>query len=76
MLKCYIVKILYDIFKIKSLEKNVVCFRNFEDVDNHDCYDIAYRTKSDCEVVYPCPFSLLKLLLYNLYTEETWEIAN
>lgn len=44
-------------------------FRNFEDADDHDCYDAAYRTKTDCEFVYPCPFSLLKLLLYNLYTD-------
>ncbi|KAL6255359.1 hypothetical protein P5V15_013697 [Pogonomyrmex californicus] len=46
-----------------------IILRNFEDADNHDCYDIAYQIKSDCEIVYPCPFSLLKLLLYNLYTE-------
>ncbi|XP_050456250.1 uncharacterized protein LOC126853983 [Cataglyphis hispanica] len=46
-----------------------IILRNFEDTNNHDCYDIAYRTKNDCEIVYPCPFSLLKLLLYNLYTE-------
>ncbi|XP_012054827.1 PREDICTED: uncharacterized protein LOC105617897 [Atta cephalotes] len=48
-----------------------IILRNFEDADNYDCYDVAYRMKSDCEVVYPCPFSLLKLLLYNLYTGET-----
>ncbi|XP_011693133.1 PREDICTED: uncharacterized protein LOC105453116, partial [Wasmannia auropunctata] len=42
-----------------------IILRNFEDADNYDCYDVAYRTKSDCAVVYPCPFSLLKLLLYN-----------
>ncbi|XP_011166494.1 uncharacterized protein LOC105200560 [Solenopsis invicta] len=48
-----------------------IILRNFEDADNRDCYDVAYRTKDDCEVVYPCPFSLLKLLLYNLYTEGT-----
>ncbi|XP_012232277.1 uncharacterized protein [Linepithema humile] len=46
-----------------------IILRNFEDADDYDCYDIAYRTKSDCEVIYPCPFSLLKLLLYNLYSE-------
>ncbi|XP_020288855.1 uncharacterized protein LOC109857182 [Pseudomyrmex gracilis] len=44
-----------------------IILRNFEDDDDNDCYDVAYRTKSDCEIVYPCPFSLLKLLLYNLY---------
>ncbi|XP_071647459.1 uncharacterized protein [Temnothorax longispinosus] len=48
-----------------------IILRNFEDADNYDCYDVAYRTKSDCELVYPCPFSLLKFLLYNLYTERT-----
>ncbi|XP_011879976.1 PREDICTED: uncharacterized protein LOC105568717 [Vollenhovia emeryi] len=48
-----------------------IVLRNFEDADNYDCYDAAYRTKNDCETVYPCPFSLLKLLLYNLYTEGT-----
>ncbi|XP_018365434.1 PREDICTED: uncharacterized protein LOC108762771 [Trachymyrmex cornetzi] len=52
-----------------------IILRNFEDADNYDCYDIAYRT-SDCEVVYPCPFSLLKLLLYNLYTGETRKICD
>ncbi|XP_077267080.1 uncharacterized protein LOC143900033 [Temnothorax americanus] len=48
-----------------------IILRNFEDADNYDCYDVAYRAKSDCELVYPCPFSLLKFLLYNLYTERT-----
>ncbi|XP_014470351.1 PREDICTED: uncharacterized protein LOC106742166 [Dinoponera quadriceps] len=45
-------------------------FVNLEDADECDCYDVAYRTRADCEVAYPCPFSLLRLLLYNLYTQE------
>ncbi|XP_011153751.1 uncharacterized protein LOC105191795 [Harpegnathos saltator] len=47
-----------------------VILRNFEDADNRDCYDVAYRRRTDCEVAYPCPFSLLRLLLYNLYAQE------
>ncbi|RLU21655.1 hypothetical protein DMN91_006030 [Ooceraea biroi] len=46
-----------------------IILRNLDDTDDYDCYDVAYRRKSNCEVVYPCPFSLLKLMLYNLYAE-------
>ncbi|XP_066585097.1 uncharacterized protein [Prorops nasuta] len=33
-----------------------------------DIYDLAYQTSGDCSISYPCPFSLLKLLL--LYTNK------
>ncbi|XP_076683162.1 uncharacterized protein LOC143376568 [Andrena cerasifolii] len=42
---------------------------NVEDVDQADSYDIAYKTTAACDVAYPCPFSFLKLLLFNLYSD-------
>ncbi|XP_078052420.1 uncharacterized protein LOC144478426 [Augochlora pura] len=42
---------------------------NMEDAAKSDCYDVAYRTSTPCHVAYACPFSLLRLLLYNLYTD-------
>ncbi|XP_076173362.1 uncharacterized protein LOC143149677 [Ptiloglossa arizonensis] len=46
-----------------------IILRNIEDVERTDRYDIAYRTKTPCDVAYSCPFSLLKLLLFNLYSD-------
>ncbi|XP_076621635.1 uncharacterized protein LOC143342038 [Colletes latitarsis] len=43
--------------------------RNVENVAKIDHYDAAYRTKAPCDVAYSCPFSLLKLLLFNLYSD-------
>ncbi|XP_020720099.1 uncharacterized protein LOC126920182 [Bombus affinis] len=43
---------------------------NVERVKEVDSYDVAYRTKMPCDVIYPCPFSLLKLLLFNLYSDD------
>nr|XP_034184210.1 uncharacterized protein LOC117606187 [Osmia lignaria] len=42
---------------------------NIEDVGDIDSYDIAYRTKVPCDMAYTCPFSLLKLLLFHLYSD-------
>ncbi|KAK1123031.1 hypothetical protein K0M31_008667 [Melipona bicolor] len=43
---------------------------NTEKVKGIDSYDVAYRTEMPCDVVYPCPISLLKLLLFNLYSDD------
>ncbi|XP_017888373.1 uncharacterized protein LOC108629923 [Ceratina calcarata] len=43
---------------------------NFENVDQMDSYDVAYRTETPCNVAYACPFSFLKLLLFNMYTDD------
>ncbi|XP_016911691.2 uncharacterized protein LOC107994562 isoform X2 [Apis cerana] len=40
---------------------------NVDNVRRVDSYDVAYRTETPCEVAYPCPVSLLKLLLSHLY---------
>ncbi|KAH0951526.1 hypothetical protein HN011_004677 [Eciton burchellii] len=50
-----------------------IVLQNLDDIDEHDHYDAAYRTEDDCEIVYPCPFSLLKLILYYLYAEDVME---
>ncbi|XP_033338294.2 uncharacterized protein LOC117227281 [Megalopta genalis] len=42
---------------------------NVEDTEKSDSYDAAYRTSTPCHVAYFCPFSLLRLLLYNLYID-------
>lgn len=42
-------------------------FSNVDNVRRVDSYDVAYRTETPCEVAYPCPVSLLKLLLSHLY---------
>ncbi|KAF3424761.1 hypothetical protein E2986_06975 [Frieseomelitta varia] len=42
---------------------------NTEKVKGIDSYDVAYRTEMPCDVVYPCPISLLKLL-FNLYSDD------
>ncbi|XP_015439515.1 PREDICTED: uncharacterized protein LOC107194409 [Dufourea novaeangliae] len=42
---------------------------NVEDVVEIDSYDIAYKTNAPCEVAYSCPFSFLRLLLFNLYSD-------
>ncbi|XP_031774932.1 uncharacterized protein LOC100864580 [Apis florea] len=40
---------------------------NVDDVRRVDSYDVAYRTETPCDLAYPCPVSLLKLLLSHLY---------
>ncbi|XP_046830818.1 uncharacterized protein LOC124429506 [Vespa crabro] len=45
-----------------------VILSNSEDVEENDCYDIAYRKDTDCHIEYPCPFSFIELLLYSLYS--------
>ncbi|PBC34177.1 hypothetical protein APICC_09017 [Apis cerana cerana] len=40
---------------------------NVDNVRRVDSYDVAYRTETPCEVAYPCPVSILKLLLSHLY---------
>ncbi|KOX71219.1 hypothetical protein WN51_04243 [Melipona quadrifasciata] len=45
-------------------------FSNAEKVKGIDSYDVAYRIEMPCDVVYPCPISLLKLLLFNLYSDD------
>ncbi|XP_076237896.1 uncharacterized protein LOC143181399 [Calliopsis andreniformis] len=46
-----------------------VILSNVEDVDDVDSYDNAYRTKAPCDLAYSCPFSILKLLLFHLYSD-------
>ncbi|XP_053973124.1 uncharacterized protein LOC128886268 [Hylaeus anthracinus] len=46
-----------------------VILRNVENVAETDHYDTAYRTKEPCDVAYSCPFSLLQILLFNLYSD-------
>ena len=47
-----------------------IYFSNTENVKGIDSYDVAYQTEIPCDVVYPCPISLLKLLLFNLYSDD------
>lgn len=55
------------LFLPSSLFLSFFFFSNVDNVRRVDSYDVAYRTETPCEVAYPCPVSLLKLLLSHLY---------
>ncbi|KAG7188262.1 hypothetical protein KM043_007928 [Ampulex compressa] len=45
-----------------------IVLSNLEEPGENDCYDVAYKMNIPCDVAYPCPFSILKLMLFSLYS--------